>query len=639
MPSKSTDKALALALFLFLLSAYLLTYSGYLHSSDGQAMFSVAESLVRRGDYDINQIRWMGLQQGTFGPDGELYCRKGLATSLLTIPLTWLGMMVPFWGVVQSSMLFNVVVTALTGVLVFLYVRQLGYSANTAVLCGLVFGLGTMAWPYAKYFFSDPLSGLCLLAGAFFLLRLSAPETAAWKRALLSGFFLGLATATRFANAVLIPLFVGILICYSLRTDGLGNAVRARLRLSRLLSRWPEVGAFLLPLLLWGLIMAAYNYARFQDPLTTGYLAEESFSAPWPIGILGLLVSPGRGLLLYCPILMALIPAWPRFFQRHRLEATFLTLISLSYLLLYGKWFMWHGGFAWGPRFLVPILPPLVIILAPLIQGLKGQWRLLFWALLALSMVLQVLGLSIHFMHHQQSLLDSGWPLFDPVTFFDPRYSALWGNLAFLIPANLDFAWVRTVPTPQVDWLALSVSIALLILCACGLVWVIRRTRRSQAQRRYVFILLPLLVVSGTALCLARYKNDGHGDYVRMLESLQAHSQPGDVIIQNSPPDTAILQNHYKGSLPSYGLFEGEQPLSQDTLNLLEQLAEDHSRFWLIADSLPPTRSSLDRWFLERAYSATHESFGEERLTLYARPRGADCKECRVCWNPSAMIR
>jgi hypothetical protein len=87
MPSKSNDKPLAIAIFLLLLSIYLLTYSGSLHSSDGQAMFSVSESLVRRGAYDINQIRWMGLQQGTFGPDGNLYCRKGLGLSLVVLPL------------------------------------------------------------------------------------------------------------------------------------------------------------------------------------------------------------------------------------------------------------------------------------------------------------------------------------------------------------------------------------------------------------------------------------------------------------------------------------------------------------------------------------------------------------------------
>jgi hypothetical protein len=135
-----------------------------------------------------------------------------------------------------------------------------------------------------------------------------------------------------------------------------------------------------------------------------------------------------------------------------------------------------------------------------------------------------------------------------------------------------------------------------------------------------VFVLLPLLLAGGTALLLARYENDGHADYVEMLESLQATSQPLDAIVQNSPSQTALLQNYYKGHLPSYGLFEGEGPLSDDTLALLDDLAATHPRIWLIPGELPPSTNSLDLWFTERGWSAEHRSFGSERLTLYTRP-------------------
>jgi hypothetical protein len=624
MSAKSSDRALALTLLLFLLSAYLLTYSGTLHSSDGQAMFSVAESLVRRGDLDINQIRWMGLQQGDFGLDGNLYCHKGLPTPLLTIPLVWLGVVMPFWGVVQTGMLFNVIVTAATGVLVFLYVRRLGYSPRTSVISGLVFGLATMAWPYAKYLFSEPLTGFSLLAAAYFLLPPVSQKEAApdLKAASLSGFFLGLAMAARFANLVIVPLYLGALMAYLLRAQGITTWSKVRANPSHVLSKtWVHLVTFALPLLGWAFLIAAYNYLRFGNPLTTGYLSlGESFSTPWATGILGLLVSPGRSILLYSPVLLALIPAWPHFFRRHRLEAILLVLVSLSYLLIYARWFMWHGGFAWGPRFLVPILPLLVIMMAPLLERLRGRWMAAFAALFGLSMAVQVLGLSVHFIHHQQALLDTGLPLFDPVTFFRPRYAQLWGTLAFLRPENLDFAWIQTFPEVQVDWVALTINVALVILCAGGLVLALLQPKLAPRHKVYLFAILPLLLVGTAAVSLARYKSDGHGDYVRMLEYLQANSQPGDVILQNSPPDTVVLQNHYKGHLPSYGLFEGEQPLSEDIQSLLTRLAATHSRFWLIADTLPPHLSSLDRWFAERGYSPTHHSFGTERLTLYEKP-------------------
>jgi hypothetical protein len=627
MSSKANDRALSLALFLFLLSAYLLTYSGTFHSSDGQAMFAVGESLVRRGDYDINQIRWMALQQGDFGPNGDLYCHKGPATSLFAVPLIWLGLVVPFWGVVQSGMLFNVIVTALTGALLYWYARRLGYSASTALICGVVFGLATMAWPYSKYFFSEPLSGLTLLAAAYFLLGLRSGHghKVVWRSALLSGLCLGAAIATRFANALLAPILIGALLAYLLLGQRITemNSWHDQIRCG-LAATWKELALFLLPLLLWALVLVAYNYLRFGDPFTTGYLGlEESFSAPTLVGIPGLLISPGRSVFLYGPVLLALIPAVPAFFRRHRLEALLLLLIGLCYLLVYGRWFMWHGGFAWGPRFLVPIIPLLVVMLAPFIETMRGKGRAAFWTLFGLGLVVQIEGLSVDFIHHQQALIDTGLPLFDPATFFDPRYAQLWGTLAFIRPENLDFAWVRTSPTVAIDWLALCLCLFLLGLSAGGLILAARQTPLSRARKLYVFILLPLLLVSGTGISLARCKVDGHEQYAQMLQFLQAGSQSGDVILQNSPEETAIFQNLYKGHLPCYGLFEGAQPLSQDTSDLLERLAQEHNRFWLIPDGLPAEENSLDRWFLERGYSPSHQQFGGERLTLYSGPAAA----------------
>ena len=162
---------LALALFCFLLAVYLVTYSPRFHSSDGLAMFSLAESLARRGEWDTDQIRWMGLQQGTFGLDGHLYSRKGAGVSLLEMPLAWLGLVIPAWGAATTVLLFNSLVTAATGALLLLYLRRLGYDDVSALAAGLTFGLATLAWPYAKTCFSDPLAGLCLLGAALALLR------------------------------------------------------------------------------------------------------------------------------------------------------------------------------------------------------------------------------------------------------------------------------------------------------------------------------------------------------------------------------------------------------------------------------------------------------------------------------------
>jgi hypothetical protein len=82
-----------------MLSVYLLTFSGIYHSSDEMSMLAATDSLARRGEWDIELLRWMGEQQGSFGVDGHLYSRKGIGTTLAAWPIYWLAL--------QSSHLGN----------------------------------------------------------------------------------------------------------------------------------------------------------------------------------------------------------------------------------------------------------------------------------------------------------------------------------------------------------------------------------------------------------------------------------------------------------------------------------------------------------------------------------------------------
>ncbi len=126
--SQPRDGRLALCLSALLFSIYLLTFSGIYHSSDEMSMLAVTDSLARRGAWDIELLRWMGEQQGSFGPDGHLYSRKGIGTTLAALPFYWLAVQVSRMGNVQTAMLTNSLATALTGALVYLLLRRLRYA-------------------------------------------------------------------------------------------------------------------------------------------------------------------------------------------------------------------------------------------------------------------------------------------------------------------------------------------------------------------------------------------------------------------------------------------------------------------------------------------------------------------------------
>lgn len=646
-PLRVPSVALSLALFLFLYSVYLLTYTPRINSSDGLAMFATAESLLRRGEWDADQIWWMGLQQGIFGPDGHLYIRKGVGVSLLALPLAGLGLIIPIWGAATTTLLFNAIVTAATGALLLHYLQELGYADGVALIAALTFGLTTLAWPYAKSLFSDPLAGLCLLAAALALLRFRNAHHVVYT--FCAGLALAVAVATRYANAALIPLYGLLLIAYQIRMQrdreakrqeineggkrAIGKVASRPANLQSLVGVWL---AFAAPLLVTALALAAYNLARYGDPLNTGYLPEESFSGIWWQGVAGLLVSPGRGLFLYAPVLLLALPATPAFWRRHRAEAALAWAVILAHLLLYGKWFMWHGGYAWGPRFMVPTLPFFIGAMAPAIEWAKVRaWPRLGLATLAiLSGLIQVLGLSVHFELFQTRLLDTGLPLFAPITFFSPRYSPLIGQFQFLRTENLDLAWIAN---GRLDWPLLAVLTAAVLVSARGLARMgrIGRSRNSELTasppdqpRSFRFWVLPalrssplpmLVSLGATFWLLAQAHTLYRQDLRNAVALLNAHSTAAELVITGIPEESAAFADLYKGRADVLGLDAG-RPLDADTMALLDRRAKLHPRVWWLPNWLPSAESSIERWLMRNGFRVEERSFGGQRLALYYFP-------------------
>jgi hypothetical protein len=108
-----------------------------------------------------------------------------------------------------------------------------------------------------------------------------------------------------------------------------------------------------------------YNYIRFGEMLTFGQPVVFALSN-LPGGVAGLLASPGRGLMWYCPVVLAL--AGLNASSLERLDVLLIASIALAYLGIYSVWRDWAGGWCWGPRYLLPALPGLMGLCA-LLEG------------------------------------------------------------------------------------------------------------------------------------------------------------------------------------------------------------------------------------------------------------------------------
>lgn len=159
---------------------------------------------------------------------------------------------------------------------------------------------------------------------------------------------------------------------------GLASAAVIQFRSDSLLTVWPAILALPLfvPLhtllrrrsLLWvGLPVAAslsflmwYNNLRFGSLLVAGYHGQ-GFHTPLDLGLKGLLLSPGRGLFVYSPLALPGVVGLVYMYVRRQAFAVLGALLILPRLILFAKWGAWAGGLCWGPRFLMPSLPVLIV--------------------------------------------------------------------------------------------------------------------------------------------------------------------------------------------------------------------------------------------------------------------------------------
>ncbi len=460
----------AAALFAILLGAYLLTYTGVPDSADGDALLATSAALWRTGSPTVSAVAFADMlfpvdsaRMGTFGDDGALYSKKGITPSLGLLPFILAADLLPFLTTRAAAMLFNPTVTAATALALFAFVCRLKYSHHVAFLVGLIYGLATLAFPYARTLYGEPLAALLLLLAVYALYCY-------WER-------------RHWAYLVVLSLSCGLLVgvntIYALPAGLLGLLAFAEGIRRRSLR---DLLALLIPAIIFAAAFGLYNALRFGSPFTTGYRFSdgEGFTFPFWSGIFGLTISPYRGLFWYSPVLLLALPGW-LMLRRHfsRLAWLILALVIFQFAM-FAAWWSWDGGVTWGPRFLLPIIPLMAFALAPLIaEAAKKRWlALVLIGFVGLSCFIQLLGAyydHLVFLSYQVNVLWGGditrWRTdFLDALLTDPYQNAIVGHLALLISGwPLIADWSLNGASPLL-WIApvslIMIGLAVLIIRA-----------------------------------------------------------------------------------------------------------------------------------------------------------------------------
>lgn len=393
--SQATARPLARWLFVLFLCIYLLCARGRNTSSDAESMQCVTRAIVERHSFSIPPESPSAIE----GKDGLFYSKYGIGKSLANVPFYLVGRVAARfvrrlpddWATGFAISMLNPILGALTCATLFRFCLMSGFTARRCVFLTLVYGLCTIAFPSSKDDMSEPLAVFAVTAAAYCAAQYRATPTT--RLAFACAISLGAAVATRHVLAIVVPMF-GAYLFVPARPPGSGDACRRPERIR-------ELATFLLVLATIGVLLATYNWVRFGSVLETGYDkngegASNGFSLrplTFVPHVLGLLISPGRGLLVYSPI-FALAPLGVcRAFRSRPLDTTLAFTAFTSFVLLHGAFRSWEGGWGWGPRFLLPILPLLMPILG---YSLDLPWTRLPWgrrviaALVALSFVIQL---------------------------------------------------------------------------------------------------------------------------------------------------------------------------------------------------------------------------------------------------------
>ena len=642
------------ALFALLVAVYLASGSGRFRIVDEVSIFGVTESVAKRASLDTNAIAWTqwvnspGEVLGAFGPQGDVFSKKGPAPALLAVPfylIGWLSGLLPVaalrLSMLQTAFWFNAAVTALTAVVLARLALALGYRLRTALAAGLLFGLGTLAWPYATHFFGEPLSTLALLGCIHALVRLR--QTGRARFAAWAGVAAGTLVATSAAQAVLLaPL--GVYLLWGSANQRISESANLEERYSPFAIRPFAIRhslirllAFAVPLLIVAGLLAVYNQVRFGAPLSTGYHfdAGEGFTANWLQGLWGLVFSPYRGLFWYTPLALASVLAWPAFIRRHRAEGWLLLAITGMMIGLFGKWWMWWGGFAWGPRFLAPLSPLFVLVLLPwLAGGLRRRWaRIALAALAVVSGAVQVLAVSANYVNYEialRALYPTDWidPLkYGPPALFNPAHSPVLGQVRLLwenAAANLDLGWIQA---GRIAWqVPAAALLTALVAGAAG--WLIRRRRVGWARAAAA---LTLVACAATALLsaqvyAARAEYGAGGGYATALAEIAGRSDPRDGLITVAPYDYQVPMAAYRGRLPIYGYATEPTPLHAETESVLRRALTQHSRLWLVTVGLAPAdpANGVEAWLARQAFVAEDRWLADARLVTFVTARRLD---------------
>lgn len=363
-------------LFLFFFCIYSFTIYGRLRYGDETERYLQAQSLVEHQSWAIRPVP----AHSALGADGKTYYSQfELGYGLLLVPFYAAGKIVSdlfsIPSPLTSPMLFmsfaNPILTALTGAVLFQFSRFIGVQVRTAVAVTIIFGLGTLALPYTRGLYREATQTLALLLAVSAIFVFQKTRHPRWLFS--SGIAFGFLAFTKISNLAMLPAFL-VYLGFLLYIDKRDIPVS---------SKFLQAFLFLLPIIVLLVMQGIVNQFKFGNFFDIG---PYNYKDPLPFfslativsGVWGLLFSLEKGLFIYAPPTVLFFLCWASWFRADRCSAIFVLSLILINILYNGAYRLWEGGTYWGTRYLVLIVPLMLLPIGLTIDSLRGRKQLVF---------------------------------------------------------------------------------------------------------------------------------------------------------------------------------------------------------------------------------------------------------------------
>ena len=257
--------------------------------------------------------------------------------------------------------------TAISVVILFQICRLFGISSKNSLFVSFLYAFTTLAWAYSQTSLSSPTMTFFVLLGFYYYKNWDKNNFPRYL--IFSGISFGLAFLTRSDGVLfIIPLFFILLYLIKSRNKKIKSLLGFII---------PTFSAYGIHKLLFFIKFDPYVDDMSQVAYTIKVVGEGTISNPILMNMFGLFFSPGVGLFIFCPILLITFVGFFDFFKKHKLDSFFIagTLFLLAYTFTAGIY--WHGLNGWGPRYLIPIIPFLLIPIAFSVQKRGTSFKVL----------------------------------------------------------------------------------------------------------------------------------------------------------------------------------------------------------------------------------------------------------------------